>query len=160
MKSNYNVLAADIICIAETWLKPSNITQNYTIKEHNTFWLDEETTQIPYHGLMLYVHKSIKLHQISKYPGDELEAINVTISKNSAKFSIVGLQNSLTTSMVEWISSVEAILPNCDWLPLTIIGDFNLDVSNGANKTFVISWKASTTATSMSHNQQLMIKQQ
>ena len=81
---------------------------------------------------MLYVHKGIKLHQISKYPRD----INVIISKNNAQFSIVGLYKSPTTPMVELVSSMEAILSNCDHLPLTSIGNFNLDASNGVNKTF------------------------
>ena len=72
-------------------LKASDMTQYYTIREYSTYQLDEETTQAPSHGLMLYLHKSVKLHHISKYPGDKVEAINVIISKENVQFNIVGL---------------------------------------------------------------------
>ena len=38
--------------------------------------------------------------------------------------------------MTKLINSLEIKVQNCHTLPLTIIGDFNLDVTYGANKVF------------------------
>ena len=117
-------------------LKASDITQHYTNREYSTYQLDEETTQAPSHGLMLYLHKRVKLHHISKYPGDKVEAINVIISKESVPFNIVGLYKSPKTLIAELANSVKLILKDHNELPLILIGDFNLDVANRANKVF------------------------
>ena len=63
--------------------------------------------QTSYHGLMLYVHHSIKLHDVSKYSGDKMEAIKIIISKNNMKFAVVGLYKSPKASMIELISFME-----------------------------------------------------
>ena len=46
-----------------------NMTETYRYHptlQYNTYRLDEETTQATYHGLMLYVHQSLKVNHISK----------------------------------------------------------------------------------------------
>ena len=133
VKNSYNILAADIIFISETRLQSSDITDDYAIMNYNTYRLDGQTS---YHGLMLYVHHSIKLHDVSKYSGQQVEAIKIVLGKYNMKFVIVGLYKSPKASMMELISFVEKMLHNCHQLPLTIIGDFNLDVVDGRHSTF------------------------
>ena len=106
VNSNYNIIDADIIFISETWLQSSDITDDYMIMNYNTYCLDGQTS---YHGLMLYVHHSITLHDISKYSGEKVEAIKIIISTNNMKFVVVGLYKSPKASMIELISFMEKI---------------------------------------------------
>ena len=47
VKSNYNIIAADIILISETWLQSSDITDDYMIMNYNTYHLDG-TNKLPW----------------------------------------------------------------------------------------------------------------
>ena len=42
VKCNYNVLGADIICISETRLKASDMTQHYTIREYIAYQMKKQ----------------------------------------------------------------------------------------------------------------------
>ena len=54
-RENYNMLAANVICIAESQLGPGDDTENYHIEGYHVYHLDQANTVNGYHGLMVYV---------------------------------------------------------------------------------------------------------
>ena len=116
------------------------------IMNYNSYHLDGQTS---YHGLMLYVHHSIKLHDISKYSGENVEAIKIIISKKQHEICCCR-PVQITKSLHDRVNLFYGkILHNYHQLPLTVIGDLSLDVGDGRNRSFCDMMRKSTTVTSM-----------
>ena len=62
---NYDILAADIVFLAETWLTSHDNTEKYSITNFNTYQLDQHGSSKPYHGLIVYVHKDSQVMGIT-----------------------------------------------------------------------------------------------
>ena len=83
---------------------------------------------------MLYIHNSIEVHYVRKYPGCKHEAIDVIISKNNVPIQHYSFCKSPIASTIELIHYMDIIMQNTSQIPLAIIGDFNLDVTHDSNK--------------------------
>ena len=59
VKTNYNILAADIIFIAETRFASNDITSHYYILNFIAHHLDQDCATKPYHGLIAYTHTTV-----------------------------------------------------------------------------------------------------
>ena len=69
IKDNYNILAADLIFLAETRFTLSDKTENYPIENFHAYRIDQECASKPYHGLIMYIHNKIELLCITMFPG-------------------------------------------------------------------------------------------
>ena len=87
IKDNYDILAVDIVFLAETQLTSHDNTEKYSI----TNQLDQHGSSKPYHGLILYVHKDSQVMDITLFPGAATEGICVTVKKLSTVFTIIGV---------------------------------------------------------------------
>ena len=75
VKENYNKLAANVICIAESQLGLGDDTENYHIEGYHVYRLDQANTVNAYHGLIIYVGDTQVVSHAIQYPGHNKEAI-------------------------------------------------------------------------------------
>ena len=68
-KDNYDILAADIVFLAETLLTSHDNTEKYSITNFNAYKLDQHGSSKPNHGLIVYVHKDSQVMDITLFPG-------------------------------------------------------------------------------------------
>ena len=94
IKDNYDILAADIVFLAET---SHDNTEKYSITNFNAYWLDQHGSSKPYHGLIVYVHKDSQIMDITLFPGAATEGICVPVKKFSTVFTFIGVYISLQT---------------------------------------------------------------
>ena len=59
IEANYNMMAADIICIAKTPLGPADKVVNSNMKGYKLYRLDQAVAGNTYHGLILYMNDNI-----------------------------------------------------------------------------------------------------
>ena len=136
IKDNYNLLAADIIFLAETRLTLYDKTENYPIENVHAYRMDQECASKPYHGLIMYLHNNIELLNITMFPGKDIEGIQVVIKKFSKVFTIIGLYSSPHTTVEQIHTFVDNMLSNANDQPIIMIGDFNIDSSVKKNTSF------------------------
>ena len=80
VKTNYNILAADIIFTAETRLASNDMTSHYYIPNFISHHLDQDCATKPYHGLVAYTHKNITVFSVTKFPGQNTETIILAVN--------------------------------------------------------------------------------
>ena len=80
IKDNSDILAADIIFLAEIRFTLYDKTENYAIDNFHAYWMDQEYALKPYHALIMYIHNDIQLLNITMFPGKDMEGIQVVIS--------------------------------------------------------------------------------
>ena len=83
MRTSHNILAADVICLAETWLNASDHNEQYMIEGYKIVRLDQENKAYGHHGLLVYVHDHIVIEDVKKYLGANFEAINLALKKTT-----------------------------------------------------------------------------
>ena len=93
MKTNNNILAADIIFIAETRLASNDMTSHYYIPNFIAHHLDQDCATKPYHGLIAYTHNNIPVLSVTKFPRQNIEAISLVVNKGKT-FTIIAVHNS------------------------------------------------------------------
>ena len=54
VKNNYDILSADVVVVAETWLSSKDKTENYSIQGYNAYRMDQQSTAHSHHGLIVY----------------------------------------------------------------------------------------------------------
>ena len=86
IKDNCNILAADIIFLAETRFILYDMTQNYPIENFHAYQMDQECVSKPHHGLIMYIHNTTELLNITMFPGKDIEGIQVVIKKFSSVY--------------------------------------------------------------------------
>ena len=89
IKDNYDILAADIVFLAETWLTSHDNTEKYSITNFNAYQLDQHGSSKRYHGLIVYVHKNSQVMDITLFPGAATEGICITVKKFPTVFTII-----------------------------------------------------------------------
>ena len=99
IKGNYNILAADIIFLADTRFTLYDKTENYPIENFHAYQMDQECASKPYHGLIMYIHNNIELLNITMFPGKDIEGIQVVIRKFPKVFTIIGHFSSPHTTV-------------------------------------------------------------
>ena len=133
IKDNYDILAADIRFLAETWLTSNDNTEKYTITNFNAYWLDQHGSSKQYHGLIVYVHIDSQVMDITLFPGAATEGICVTVKKFSTVFTIIGVYISPQTKSDQLYALLSKCLSHCNSGPVIILGDFNTVISTKRN---------------------------
>ena len=118
---------------SETKLKENDLSDNFKIKNYYIYRLDQKTST-PYHGIIAYVHKSIKVLDVKFHRGTIAEAISIMLKKNYKKHKITGLYIAPQTDY----SYIQQILEwaNDDKANVTVIGDFNVNIRLSTNNNF------------------------
>ena len=98
--------------------------------------ISPSSTTRPYHGLAIYIKHALAISQVSFYRSTQMEAICLTISKNEIKQQLVFLYRMHTANKAEFLRQITSNYNTRDRsFPLTIMGDFNYDISNNRNNT-------------------------
>ena len=126
IKDNYDILAADIVFLAETRLTSHDNTEKYGITNFNAYQLDQHGSSKPYHGLIVYVHKDSQVMDITLFPGAATEGICVTVKKFSTVFTIIGVYISPQTKSDQLYALFSKCLSHCNSGPVIILGDLTL----------------------------------
>ncbi|KAJ8050620.1 ATP-dependent DNA helicase PIF1 [Holothuria leucospilota] len=139
LKSDHNLLKADIICICETRLCKNDQNSSISLPSHQSYRFDSNVTtntRTPY-GSIMYVS--------SKYP--PIQSYPICCSSNSAEIMLIKLQTlssihtvvsvyryqkfPFTTFLNDFVAAIKPhIFPN---EILTIIGDFNCEYNRASN---------------------------
>ena len=101
IQANYNMMAADIICIAETRLAPADKVVNLNMKDYKLYCLDQAVAGHTYHGLIVYVNDNICVSSAITYPGHDVEAIKLVLQNRIDKLVVIAIYNSPQTRTVE-----------------------------------------------------------
>ena len=133
IKGNYDIIAADIVFLAETQLTSHNSTEKYSITNFNAYWLDQHGSSKPYHGLIVYVHKDSQVMDITLISRCSHRRICVTIKKFFTVFTIIGVYISPQTKPDQLCALLSKCLSHCNSGPVIILGDFNIDISAKSN---------------------------
>ena len=134
IQANYNMMAADIICIAETRLAPADKVVNLNMKDYKLYCLDQAVVGHTYHGLIVYVNDNICVSNAITYPGHDVEAIKLVLQNRIDKLVVIAIYNSPQTRTVELYTTIQNMLTWCKNVPVIIIGDFNINTPRN-NKT-------------------------
>ena len=128
------MMAADIICIAETRLAPADKVVNLNMKDYKLYRLDQAVAGHTYHGLIMYVNDNICVSSAITYPGHDVEAIKLVLQNRIDKLVVIAIYNSPQTRTVELYTTIQNMLTGCKNVPVIIIGDFNINTPMN-NKT-------------------------
>ena len=125
IQANYNMMATDIICIAET--RPADKVVNSNMKGYKLYHLDQAVVGHTYHGVILYVNDNICVSSAITYPGHNVEAIKLVLQNRIDKLVVIAIYNSPQTRTVELYTTIQNMLTGCKNVPVIIIGDFNIN---------------------------------
>ena len=129
VKHDYNIQAADIIFISETQLCATDHTDTYQMQNYQVWWLDQNMTRKPYHGLIAYVSKNIQINNVTMYPGLNIEAIKLVVQLDNKQLHIIGIYNSPHTKQSQLYKTLNELVQDCNNDSIMIIGDFNVNTS-------------------------------
>ncbi|XP_070548510.1 uncharacterized protein [Ptychodera flava] len=150
LQSEQNLLAADIIGIAESRLTTCDTNETYSLPNYNIYRNDQITDQNathvirPYHGLVLYLRQTYELLNIKYHTTTAVEFIYADLLTSlRQQIQLVILYKSPRCSLQTFQEQLtQYLLPNLNLsMPLIIMGDFNLDILSGniALLNFVIN---------------------
>ena len=137
IKANYNMMAADIICIVETRLAPADKVVNFNMKGYKLHRLDQAVAGHTHHGLIMYMNDNICVSSAITYPGHDVEAIKLVLQNRIDKLVVIAIYNSPQTRTVELYTTIQNMLTGCKNVPVIIIGDFNINTPKEQQNTFV-----------------------
>ena len=133
VKSSHNMLASDIVIIAETQLKTSDDNSNYQLRDHSHILRNDQQYSgktRPAHGLIGYVHDGMRVLEEHKYTSEKFEAIHMCVHKQnlSEPLQVVGIYVSPQISFQELKTHLQIFMYNIDTTssPTVIIGNFNM----------------------------------
>ena len=134
---------ADIICLAETRLQPSDQDSDYAIEGFQPIIRNDQQNRIhgvrPAHGLAIYIRNGHKLVSSEKICTEKFESLSVHIinSRSQNFYSVVAIYKAPTCSFPDFSKHVLSLSNSQLSDKLVIVGDFNFDVSDELNRNFI-----------------------
>ena len=143
VKNDRTFTGADIICLAETRLQPSDPDNEYTIAGFHPIIRNDQHIRLhgvrPTHGLAIYIKNCYQLVSFDKISTEKFESISVNVidSRSQGIYSVVVIYKAPRCGFEEFKNHVLTLstLPLCK--KLIIVGDFNFDVSDYLNRNFL-----------------------
>ena len=136
-----NILAADIIGLAETRLSHQDTDKDFELLGYKLLRNDQKHTEMtrPYHGLAAYIRKEITIKATKQISSDSLECIFLHIENQCQDLQLVTVYKSPTTTTKSFCSQMrEKVIPLLNTsLPIIILGDFNTDLSTNQPAAFL-----------------------
>lgn len=140
LRNDPNIKAADIVAFAESRLKPSDPSQNFSLPGFQLIRHDQLTNfnaQRPPHGLIMFIRENVRVLETELISYDNFEAISAYINPSTTGL-ILHLLIVYVSPTCKW-HSLKCHLSNClSTYDLSehniIIGDFNMkSVASGDN---------------------------
>ena len=133
VKHNHNLLASDVIILAETRLKMQDRDEHYNISGYSQMIrLDQQQhgKNRPAHGLITYVKDGIQLMDICKYSTPHFEALLVCVLKTGCYIptQIIGIYISPQASWQEVTQHLHRLVEKIDMISTrtVVLGDCNM----------------------------------
>ena len=134
IKSDPNILNADVIGLAETRLITDDSYEDYDLQGYNFFRTDQEQTDHrtrPPHGLALYVKDTIEVKDIKDFSSPNLEFVAADLVGSKGHVQVVVVYKSPKCRFQEFKRlCINELLPilNVSLSDQVIMGDFNFDI--------------------------------
>ena len=133
IQSSHNMRESDLVILAETQLKSTDMNTDYCLREHHHIFRNDQEYSgriRPAHGMIAYVKDGIRVLEEHKYTSDKFEAIYMCVHEQPLlePLQIVGIYVSPQSSYNHFIQNFENFMHHIDTLSCKtiIIGDFNM----------------------------------
>ena len=141
VKADPNVLNADVVGIAESWLSDSDLDETFLLDGFQMFRNDGKSSHSSrsHHGIVIYLKHDLKVLLYNSFSSESVEFSVVSVQISGSEVQCVVLYKKPSCTLQLFCDTVEENL-----LPLMnknakkiIMGDFNLDVANESNGNFL-----------------------
>ena len=129
----HNIKQADLIILAETQLKSSDVNSDYDIHKHQHILRNDQQYSgrtRPAHGIIGYVKDGIRVLEEYKYTSEHFEAIYFCVHQQPLlqPFQVVGIYVSPQSNYNHFIEKFENFMQHIDTqsCQTIILGDFNM----------------------------------
>ena len=133
VKSSHNIRDADLVILAETQLKSSDVNNDYQLEGHKHIFRNDQTYSgrtRPAHGIMAYVKDGIRVLEQHKYTSELFEAIYMCVHQQPLvqPLQLIGIYVSPQSNYTHFMHNFENFMQqidtsSCDTI---ILGDFNM----------------------------------
>ena len=146
IRSDPNILNADVIGLAETRLITNDSYEDYVLENYNFFRTDQEQTNPrtrPPHGLALYIKNTLSIKDIKDYSHPDFEFVAADIAGSKGHIQVVVIYKSPKCKFQAFKDfCMNKLVPclnfNCN---LILMGDFNFDIQKSSSSSFLAFMK-------------------
>ena len=136
LQTNHNLLACDVIILAETWLHQAHSTTSFQLDGFTQFRKDS-TCKPRRRGLMMFIKETADVSSHSSRESPHLAMISCNLKIDGHDWNIVGLYKPPQTSYTHLMDELEVCASQLDMTKPTIfIGDLNVDITEARNNKF------------------------
>lgn len=138
ISTDHNILASDIITIAESRLSSRDQNEHYSIDQFSILRNDQPWNTLmpgrPPHGQVIYIRNNIPISHVMKFSCSDFECVTVTISTPKV-LQISSIYKAPSCNLARFQQfALSQLLPQVNLTePLVIIGDFNFDLRHHQN---------------------------
>ena len=137
--NNQHVLGCDISILAETWLSSKNCVQNYQIPNFE-LWRMDSTAVKSHRGMIVHVRDDM-CHVIMKQT-QYLEICECKVPYKDQFLFVLGIYRPPSSSVSMFKKELFCHIETYDYdSPKIILGDFNINVEQEVNHSFLIEMK-------------------
>ena len=137
LENNQNILNADIVVIAETWLSAKQPNGSHMLDGFQQLRMDSNY-RIGHRGILMFIRDHIPIVSVHMHQTEHLEFAKVVVTHDHKKWNIIGVykppQTSYSTLMDELSDQCSSI--NNDE-PIVLLGDFNINITDNHGKRFL-----------------------
>ena len=140
IKNDDTFTKADIICLAETRLQGDDKDLHYAIEGFQPIIRNDQQSEghRPPHGLAIYLKKCFKVCSVELYSTKNIEMITIELvdARHDISYIILLVYKAPSCSWDDFQTCMKSVKVRST-NKLIILGDFNSDISNHRNKTFI-----------------------
>ena len=133
VQSSHNMTNADLVILAETQLKSSDVNNDYQLEGHRHIFRNDQTYSgrtRPAHGIIGYVKDGIRVLEEHKYTSELFEAIYVCLHQEPLlqPLQVIGIYVSPQSNYMHFMHNFENFMQQIDTssCDTVILGDFNM----------------------------------
>lgn len=140
IKNHLAIQNTHLIMLVESKLKEEHLSGNFIIPDYEMIRLDQCYSGNSHvsGGLLVYIHKSVKIERTAFYQADGVEMIQFYIVYRQQRERYVLLYKHPSTTRAAVLQALRSLnVTGLFTIPFTIIGDFNVDVTKHENLSYV-----------------------
>jgi hypothetical protein len=137
VQNHYNIIAADIIILAETWLSQKHGCDMFALTGFNQLRMDSQHN-IGHRGMIMFTKKALDVMSTSFHQTPRIEMIQCVLKHKDQVWTIVGIYKPPTTAYTTLLAELEVCMQMVDTTqPIVMMGDFNVDIRKENNHKFL-----------------------
>jgi hypothetical protein len=133
VETNKNLIACDIIVLAETWLHDAHCPSSFHLDGFQQLRMD--SVHRPKHrGMMMFIKSGVLIMATGQQQTPHLETMTCTVKVGNDQWTIIGLYKPPLTSYTNLIEELQLRLQTIDMTkPVILLGDLNVDLQDTRN---------------------------